>query len=237
MVLPLRGRADYDDKAILAAAGDQDLGYDMLMQYLTGSVDEGTGPFAGFLESYYRPLATAAINALSFINPSGDVPRNINDLFANIESGGPDGNIYDYLGGLAEQAIGSQLRPGANVSFTELSKILDVLNPLTTLGMNRVSANQFRRQQGDTLRNMQVPSYWDMNNQNNRKDWGDFFTASPFFQQWYGGDVPFQSAASVSPTVAQANRANASQALNVDPAAERRKQQGGGGGAGGLLTP
>lgn len=227
-----KGVGGYDWKAILNAEGDQRYGYDMLNQYLTGSMDDGTGPFASFMEQLLAPLATSSINALTTIG--GKTPVNIDDLFARIANPngmGADGQtVYDYLGGLAQQAVGKKLGPGSDLTIPELTSFMKLMNPLTTTGMDRISASQYDRQQNNAIRNLTSASPWDMSGVNAKKDFGDFFANSPFFKQYYGNRQG--GAGNTQSAVVQQALAN-----NTGAGQSQLPKLAGGGGGSGLYTP
>lgn len=177
------GKGQYDPLAIKNAESDQRLGYDMLHQYLTGSTDEGTGPFSGFLEDFLGPIATALINAKG---AGGQTPTNIDDIFAAIKSGvgpGATTNLYDYMGGMARNAMKKQLG-GGDVSFNEASQVASMYSPLLTRGFNPIAQKQYSRQLGNQLRGMQAPSYRDMLG-NDKGDYGGALAKSQFYHNWW----------------------------------------------------
>lgn len=178
------GGGRFDPLAIKAASEDQRLGYDMLMQYLTGSNKSGTGPFAGFLEDFFAPIATSMINAMATTN--GQMPTNIDDLFASIKSGvGPNAstNLYDTMSNAARNAMQKTLG-GGDVSFDEMQAAAGTYTPLMTRMLNPIQARMFQRQMGDQMRAMQAPSYTDMLGANHGNYGGDFLN-SQFYNNWW----------------------------------------------------
>lgn len=180
-----KGVGGYDWRAILNAQGDQKAGYDMLTQYMTGSTDEGTGPFAGFMKQLYGPLVTSLINAASANN--GQAPTNIDDIMARLSnpSGkGADGqSIYDYLGNAGRSALQKTLTKG-DVSFQDTANATALYSPLLTTGFNPIARNQYDRQQQNALVGMQAPSYWDMA-AGLRGDYGAQLARSQFYKNWW----------------------------------------------------
>ncbi len=175
----------YGPAATAMAAQDQQAGFDMLWQYLTGSSTFGGGPFDDFLQSFLGPLTTSVLNAQDTIE--GGLPNNMEGVLATLKNGiQGGGDLFGYLNGMGQQAVRKMLG-SKNLSFADLKDTLQVMSPLQTVGRGPLQRSAFGFNQGNALRAAQERAYadprglmgagWD--------DWGTYFQQSPFYQQYY----------------------------------------------------
>jgi hypothetical protein len=192
---PLVGQVPKGPIPAAQAAENQQLGFDMLWNFLTGSSDFGGGPFDDFLLSYLGPITTSALNAKDIVN--GVMPQSLEEIFGMIQSGiAGESDLYGTLGSLGQSAVQKALGGSAGQSADTVADILQQLSPLYTIGRGPITGGDFQRQQRNLIRGLQKNAFMDPSGNmgggwtgpnGGDLSWGEHVLQSPFFSEFYGG--------------------------------------------------
>lgn len=184
-------------------SGDRDMAMDLYNISTKGSSRPGTGPFSRFFERFMAPIVLAAMNAESggvdMTDPNNPKPRTMDfdfgQLMSDLQGGVTGGGLFDLIGGIGERAMGDFLGSGAAEDYDQLKAMAESLAPLFSSGLNRVYQGDFYRQQRNAFSDMFDRAVADPKFGDEITNWDEFFTDSPFFQQYYGGTKPNAAAA------------------------------------------
>lgn len=168
------------------AASDQTAAYNLYKLWASGGKSSKSGgPFGSFMDSYFGPIAQAAINAAG---AGGQLPSDLTQLFSMLKSGmAGGGNLFQNLQSMGQKAMQQVLGSGAGQDYDTIKNSAGMFAPLAQFGLNPIYRGIYGRQLEDAFASMEDRGMLDPTGQMGAgyNDWGTFFQNSPFWQQWY----------------------------------------------------